>query len=124
MDTADVALALSLVTDDVIHVSPSGDRRVGRADLGRALDAFHRAYAERVQWSVESITFTTQGAEVRVKEIATIRPRDGSSSIRAAGSHIARIVPTTRGGWLIAQDIGHLDGEPIKVPHEFELGGA
>lgn len=74
MENCDVELALSVVTADVVQRGPSGDERVGREALRRALEAFHAAYVERVQWMLAEVAVTEAGAHVS-DEHARLRSR-------------------------------------------------
>ena len=48
LERGDVAAALSVVTSDVVHQSPSGEVHVGPESFGLALNAFCSGYSERV----------------------------------------------------------------------------
>lgn len=121
MESADVERGLSVISPEVIHETPDGTERFGREELGRALDEFHGSYAERVSWVLESVVLSRQEAEVRIRETAVIRPRDGGASFRIVGKHAARLRRAADGSWLIAEDRIRLEGEPVTIPHEFDL---
>jgi uncharacterized protein (TIGR02246 family) len=121
MESGDVALALSVVTDDIVQQGTSGAARVGKDALAAALRAFHAAYVERVQWAVTQVVLDGDQARVRVREVATVRPRDGGPSVRVSGWHAAELVRDGEGGWRIARDASTLDGVPELVEHAFDL---
>jgi uncharacterized protein (TIGR02246 family) len=121
METGDVALGLSAVTDDVVHHGPEGPPREGKNALGSALRAFHAAYVERVRWEIVDVVVTGDRARARIHETATIRPRDGGASIRVSGQHTGELVRGEAGRWRIAQDVSTIDGAPTVVEHEFDL---
>lgn len=121
MEARDVEQTLSAASADVVQVGPDGARRVGRDELARALAEFHERYAERVSWEVESVSMSGSDAEVRIREVATVRPRDGGGSVRVCGTHRARLARQGSGRWLIVEDTSRIEGEPTPVPHGFEL---
>ncbi|HUR00815.1 MAG TPA: nuclear transport factor 2 family protein [Gemmatimonadaceae bacterium] len=121
MESGDVELGLSVVTPDVRHRGPSGDERVGKEALRGALEAFHAAFTERVQWELLEVAVTSARAQVRVRETAIIRPRDGGPSMRVQGWHAGELVRQANGLWLIGRDVSIIDGSPIQVPHEFNF---
>jgi uncharacterized protein (TIGR02246 family) len=120
MESGDVALALSVVTDDIVQQGTSGAARVGKDALAAALRAFHAAYVERVQWAVTQAVLDGDRARVRVREVATVRPRDGGPSVRVSGWHAAELVRDGEGGWRIARDVSTLDGVPELVERAFD----
>ncbi|MFG0313542.1 MAG: YybH family protein [Phycisphaerales bacterium] len=122
MEAADVEQSLSVVSADVVHEGPDGERRKGRAALGSALSAFHRAYVERVSWELQSAEVTGSVAEVRVHEVATIRERTGGPTLRVEGYHLARLAQQESGDWLIIEDVSRIEGEPTVVEADFEAG--
>jgi uncharacterized protein (TIGR02246 family) len=121
MEASSVEQSLSVVSEDVVHEGPDGDRLTGREALRSALTAFHETYAERVRWDLQSVSVSEMIAEVRVREEATVRPRSGGPSMRAQGYHLARLAQQASGEWLIVEDVSRIRGEPIAIPHEFDL---
>jgi uncharacterized protein (TIGR02246 family) len=121
MEASSVEQSLSVVSEDVVHEGPDGFRRKGREALRSALTAFHETYAERVRWDLQSVSFSEMIAKVRVREEATVRPRSGGPSMRVQGYHLARLAQEASGEWLIVEDVSRIEGEPIAVPHEFDL---
>jgi uncharacterized protein (TIGR02246 family) len=125
LEAGDAVRSVAAVTEDVVHQNPAGERRVGRAALRAALEPFFVTYVERVRWSLTVVSVGDGEAEVRVREEATLRPRAGGPSIRAAGWHAGRVRPGADGMWRIAADVGTVDGRPTELPmHEFDLPGA
>jgi len=123
METGDVDRALSVVDPDVIHQTPDGVHRIGREALRVALMEFHAGYVERVSWTIDNLVVTGSEAEILIRETATIRPREGGASFRVTGRHAARLRRDGAGSWRVVQDIIRLEGEPVTVPHEFEIEG-
>ncbi len=121
MESGDVALALSVVTDDIVQQGMSGTARAGKDALAAALHAFHAAYVERVQWAVTQVVLDGDRARVRLREVATVRPRDGGPSVRVSGWHAAELVRDGEGRWRIARDVSTLDGAPQPIEHTFDL---
>lgn len=115
LEAGDVGRALTAVTADVVHQGPSGAARVGRDALEEALTTFLASYAERVQWTLEVTGVTHDEADVRVREVAIVRPRSGGRNVRVTGWHHGRLRRDADGTWRIALDVSTLDGPPEPV---------
>ncbi len=115
IEAGDIERALSAVTADVVHQGPAGAARVGRDALRRALGTFHAAYTERVEWTLDIIAIGRDDAEVRVREVATVRPRAGGADVVVRGQHHGRLRRDADDVWRIALDVMTLDGPPEPV---------
>jgi uncharacterized protein (TIGR02246 family) len=109
IETANAALAVSAVTQDVVQQNPSGEKRIGRERLQAALTKFLDNNIEKIKWELTIVKVYDDEVEVRVREETVFQPREGCQSRRLTGWHTGIVRREADGIWRISKDVGFIE---------------
>lgn len=109
----DLARLLTLVTDDVVFLSP-GQSPAGRDDFSTHFLAAHERARFRCVSELEEVVVVGEVAFTRSRDALSVTPRLGGEAIPLAGHRITIYRKQRDGRWLLARDAHTLS--PVQSP--------
>lgn len=104
VNAADLACLLSLMTDDVVLLSPGGQAPMGRDGFPAVFTGAHQQLRLRCTSELEEVVVVGDVAYTRCRDTLTITPRAGGASTQLAGHRLTVYRQQADGRWLLARD--------------------
>ena len=109
MSSGDASGVVDLLTEDVILKMPGSSALRGRSSVAQALEGFHSACSEDVEYVLEEVEVSGDLAYVRISENAVIRARQTDLRQVMSGVHLAILRRQGDGRWLVSRDVASLN---------------
>jgi uncharacterized protein (TIGR02246 family) len=103
VNAGDLALLLTLMTDDVVFLSP-GKEPVGRHEFPNGFLIGHRHSWIHCVSEIEEVAVFGEVAYARSRDSLSVKPRAGGESTELAGHRITIYRKQPEGLWLLARD--------------------
>jgi uncharacterized protein (TIGR02246 family) len=112
----DIDRLLSLVTDDVVFLPPSGPPIQGRKAVGDLYRSLFTQFDVEQSARTEEIEVIGDWAFAWGTEMLTLSPRSGGPSIRTRGKGLTILRRQPDGSWNFARGINNLSPEGANEP--------
>jgi uncharacterized protein (TIGR02246 family) len=103
LSAQDLASLLSMMTEDVVLLSPGG-APIGRDGFRERFSSAHEALEIHCVSELEEVIVDGAVAIARSRDSLTVRPRDGGSMAAFAGHRLTVYRRQADGRWLLARD--------------------
>ena len=103
VNAGDLARLLTLMTDDVLFLSP-GQAPVGRQDFPAGFSTAHQQFQISCISELEEIVVVGEVAYTLCRDSLSMTPRAGGETTELTGHRITIYRKQLDGGWLLARD--------------------
>lgn len=104
VNSGDLDRLLSLMTNDVVFLSP-GLEPAGRHDFPEGFSAAHRRSDIRCTSELDEVVVAGDIAHTIARDRLSVTPRTGGESVELAGRRLTIYRKQADGRWLLARDI-------------------
>ncbi len=103
VNAGDLARLLTLMTDDVVFLSP-GQAPFGRQDFSAGFSTAHQQFQILCISELEEVVVVGEVAYTLCRDSLSMTPRAGGETTELAGHRITVYRKQPDGGWLLARD--------------------